>query len=68
MNIKVLDKGYIRLVDTLGTDLSIVNAARVSYDKEAAEFTAKDASHYFTSLIRTSNCAGSTLPFALFPF
>ncbi len=43
MNIQVLDKGYIRLVDTLGSDLSVVNAARVSYDKEASEFTAKDA-------------------------
>lgn len=41
--INVLDKGYVRLVDTLGTDLSIVNAARVSYDKESEEFTARDA-------------------------
>jgi thymidylate synthase (FAD) len=40
--IKVLDKGYVRLVDVLGNDLSIVNAARVSYDKESAEFTDKD--------------------------
>jgi len=40
--ISVLDKGYVRLVDTLGNDLSIVNAARVSYDKESAEFTDKD--------------------------
>ena len=40
--IDVLDKGYVRLVDTLGNDLSIVNAARVSYDKESAEFTEKD--------------------------
>lgn len=40
--IKVLDKGYVRLVDVLGNDLSIVNAARVSYDKESAEFTEKD--------------------------
>jgi thymidylate synthase (FAD) len=40
--ITVLDKGYVRLVDTLGNDLSIVNAARVSYDKESAEFTDKD--------------------------
>ena len=40
--IKVLDKGYVRLVDTLGNDLSIVNAARVSYDKESEEFTDKD--------------------------
>jgi thymidylate synthase (FAD) len=40
--IKVLDKGYVRLVDTLGDDLSVVNAARVSYDKEVAEFGPKD--------------------------
>jgi len=41
--IKVLDEGYVRLVDTLGSDLSIVNAARVSYDKESAEFEPRDA-------------------------
>jgi thymidylate synthase (FAD) len=40
--IEVLDKGYVRLVDVLGNDLSVVNAARVSYDKESAEFTDKD--------------------------
>ena len=33
--IDVLDKGYVRLVDTMGNDLSIANAARVSYDKES---------------------------------
>jgi thymidylate synthase (FAD) len=38
----VLDKGYVRLVDTLGNDLSIVNAARVSYDKESEEYSDKD--------------------------
>lgn len=30
--IHVLDKGYVRLVDHMGSDLSIVRAARVSYD------------------------------------
>lgn len=30
--IKVLDHGFIRLVDHMGNDLSIVRAARVSYD------------------------------------
>ena len=40
--INVLDKGYVRLVDTLGSDLSVVNAARVSYDKESTEFGLKD--------------------------
>lgn len=38
----VLDKGYVRLVDTLGSDLSVVNAARVSYDKESGEFSLRD--------------------------
>lgn len=41
--VKVLDEGYVRLVDTLGDDLSIVNAARVSYDKESNEFTERDS-------------------------
>lgn len=40
--LSVLDEGYVRLVDTLGDDLSIVNAARVSYDKESTEFTERD--------------------------
>lgn len=31
--IKVLDKGFIRVVDTMGDDSSIVQAARVSYGK-----------------------------------
>lgn len=38
---QVLD-GYVRLVDTLGSDLSVVNAARVSYDKESEDFSAGD--------------------------
>ena len=41
--VKVLDEGYVRLVDTLGDDLSVVNAARVSYDKEKDTFDDKDA-------------------------
>jgi thymidylate synthase (FAD) len=40
--INVLDKGYVRLVDHMGSDLSIVNAARVSYDKESLEFSERD--------------------------
>jgi thymidylate synthase (FAD) len=32
--IKVLDHGLVRLIDSMGTDLSIVRAARVSYDAE----------------------------------
>lgn len=39
---KVLDKGYVRLVNTLGTDLDVVNSARVSYDKESSELSLRD--------------------------
>ena len=30
--ITVLDRGYVRLIDSMGSDLSVVRAARVSYD------------------------------------
>lgn len=56
--INVLDKGYVRLIDTLGNDLSVVNAARVSYDKESEEFTPKDA-----KLIEFLIREGHTSPF-----
>lgn len=34
--------GYVRLVDTLGSDLTVANAARVSYAKESKELSDKD--------------------------
>lgn len=40
--IDVLDKGYVRLVDVMGDDLSIVNAARASFAKESKEMTLAD--------------------------
>jgi thymidylate synthase (FAD) len=36
MNQEVLDKGYVRLVNSWGTELDIANSARVSYDKESS--------------------------------
>ena len=42
MKKKVLDKGYIELIDTLGDDLTPVNAARVSFDGFSENFTDKD--------------------------
>jgi len=42
MKIDVLDKGYVRLVDWMGEDLSVVNAARVSYDKEISVMSDRD--------------------------
>lgn len=43
--IKLLDHGHIRLVDSMGSDLSVVRSARVSYDAEwrAGEDEGKDA-------------------------
>lgn len=43
--IKLLDHGYIRLIDSMGSDLSVVRSARVSYDAEwrTGEDEGKDA-------------------------
>lgn len=41
--IEVLDKGYVRLDDIMGTDLKFTNAARVSYAKKVKEFGPGDA-------------------------
>lgn len=35
---EVLDHGYVRLVDSMGSDLTVVNSARVSFDKESASY------------------------------
>lgn len=40
--INVLDKGYVILHDVMGSDLTIVNAARVSYNKSKEELDLKD--------------------------
>ena len=31
---RVLDKGHVHLVDKMGSDLTVCNAARVSFNKE----------------------------------
>lgn len=40
--VDVLDKGYVRYIDHMGSDLNVVNAARASYAKESLEFNDKD--------------------------
>lgn len=40
----VLDRGFVKLVDHMGSDLSIVNAARVSFGKRKEAFDEADAS------------------------
>ena len=42
MKFNVLDKGYVQYVEHLGSDLSVVNAARCSFDKVKDEFDEKD--------------------------
>lgn len=56
--LKVLDKGYVRLVNHMGSDLSVVNAARVSYAKESKELSDKDV-----KLIKFLAREGHTSPF-----
>ena len=56
--INVLDKSYVRLVDFMGNDLSIVNAARVSYDKESPEFDERD-NKLISYLIHTGHMSPS---------
>jgi len=56
--INVLDKGYVRLTNVMGSDLSVVNSARVSYDKESQELTDKDE-----RLIKFLAREGHTSPF-----
>lgn len=40
--IPVLDKGYVRLINSYGTDLDVVNAARASFAKESEILSEKD--------------------------
>jgi thymidylate synthase, flavin-dependent len=54
----VLDQGYVRLVDHMGSDLSVVNSARVSYDRESRELTEQDI-----RLIKYLAREGHTSPF-----
>jgi thymidylate synthase (FAD) len=60
VKVDVLDKGYVRLVEEgcTGSDLTVVNSARVSYAKESAEFGDKDA-----KLINFLAREGHTSPF-----
>lgn len=57
-HINILDKGYVRLVNHMGTDLTVVNAARVSYAKQSESLTEKDI-----RLIKFLAREGHTSPF-----
>lgn len=57
-SLPVLDKGYVRLVNVMGSDLTVVNAARVSFNKESFKLSDKDR-----NLIRFLASHGHTSPF-----
>lgn len=40
--IKVLDKGYVNIIEKYGTDLTVINSARVSFDDSKKEFDDQD--------------------------
>lgn len=56
--IDILDKGYVILHDVMGTDLTVANAARVSYEKKSEELTEGDR-----RLIKFLAREGHTSPF-----
>lgn len=65
--IKLLDHGHIRLVDHMGSDLSVVRSARVSYDADwrAGDDEGKDAKliHYLMKNRHTSPFESVTFTF-----
>lgn len=40
--IKVLDNGYVKLINNMGSDIDVVNAARASFEKEVSEMSEGD--------------------------
>lgn len=65
--IQVLDKGYVRLVETMGSDLSVVNAARASFAKESQELSQQDAK-LINFLARENHMSPFRHAFATFEF
>ena len=58
MSIDVLDKGFVRLVGHMGSDLNVINSARVSFGKKKDIFDNKDS-----KLLRYLWNHGHTSPF-----
>ena len=54
--VSVLDQGFVRLVEVMGSDLSVVNAARISFAKQTQEFRDQDRKliHYLWTHRHTS--------------
>lgn len=65
--INVLDNGYVRLVDHMGSDLSVVNAARASFAKESKEMSISD-SRLLSFLARENHMSPFRHAFMTFEF
>jgi len=52
---KVLDKGFVRLVDYLGSDERIVQAARVSYGKGTKTYREDSRSYQFPAGVTSTH-------------
>ena len=60
---KVLDNGFVEILDVMGDDLAIVNAARKSFNRESKKWTKKDA-----TLLKYMWDEGHTSPFEMVEF
>lgn len=65
--INVLDNGYVRLVDIMGNDLSVANAARASFAKESTELTPGDE-RLINFLVRENHMSPFRHAFMTFEF
>lgn len=54
MKIDVLDKGYVRLRDSMGSDLKPADVARVSFDKQAKDFSDEKNERLINYLMRNN--------------
>lgn len=54
MKINVLDKGYVRLRDSMGDDLKPADVARVSFDKQAKDFSEEKNERLINYLMRNN--------------
>ena len=66
-SIVVLDNGYVRLVDVMGSDLSVANAARASFAKESSQMSTDDA-RLINFLARENHMSPFRHAFATFEF
>ena len=63
--LNVLDRGFVSLVDHMGSDLSVVNSARISYAKRSESFCERDEKlvNYLWEHNHTSPFRHATLQF-----